>query len=110
MSKKVKWLVRLGEEEWSRYTYRRPAGDPIRLIGSVQRGMQQGALAVLADGTYVQLVGDQMVSINRSQMAKAVAAATRASENRKDGAYFFVPPAGPAPVVVVKKRRILVAA
>lgn len=107
MSKKSRWVVRLGGAEWSHYTYARPHGDSLRLIGSVQRGLQVGALAVTAEGIYVQLVGDHMVSINRSQIVVAIAAATKASESRMDGAYFFVPPLGPTPVVIVKKRRVL---
>lgn len=107
MGKKAKWLVSLGESEWLRYTYSRPLSDSLRLIGSVKRGLQVGALAVTAEGDYVQLVGDHMVSVNRSQILQAIASATKASESRSDGAHFFTPPSGRAPVVMVKKRRVL---
>jgi hypothetical protein len=32
------WVVRLGREEWQRFTYERSEGNPLRLLGSVTKG------------------------------------------------------------------------
>ena len=98
MAKKLAWFVRLGPLEWARYTYDRPEGDPLRLLGSVKRGPQMGALGVTADGQYVQVVGDFITPLCTSQITRVLAKA-KAPDSR--------PPARPvsAPVVVVVKRR-----
>ena len=49
----TKWLVRIGEEYAARFTNLRPADAPLRLLGSVARGAQMGALATTADGNGV---------------------------------------------------------
>ena len=71
--KKANWLVRLGAHEWVRHTYARPADDPIRLLGSVRRGPQIGALGITADKKYVQVVGDYVVPLNQGQIKQAIA-------------------------------------
>ena len=99
-------MVRLGESEWIRHTYARPAGDGLRLLGSIRRGGQVGALAVTDRGEYFQVVGDYQVALNRSQIARAVAAASI-------GTYRDARPVqrqAAAPVIVVKRRRVLVPA
>lgn len=105
MAKKAKWVIRLGESEWKRHTYARPASDALRLLGSVRRGAQVGALAVDAQGNYLQVVGDCMVALNRSQIASALATASTSI-----GPNWDVRPVQRqvvAPVVVVKRRRVL---
>lgn len=108
MPKKAKWIVRLGEHEWIRHTYARLPGDALRLIGSVHRGAQIGALAETLDGQYVQVVGDLAVPLNRSQLAKAI---NKAKAQQMGGSGYFAPRPSAAPaVVIVKRRRIPVLA
>ncbi|MDP2369426.1 hypothetical protein [Rhodoferax sp.] len=106
MNTSTKWLVRLGPQEWSRYTYARPSGDPLHLIGSVKRGLQVGALGVTREKQYVQVVGDFVTPLNSSQLARAIA-----KEQARDpyGAQHLVR-AAPAPVVTIKRRRVPIAA
>jgi hypothetical protein len=119
--KKANWLVRLGAHEWARHTYERPADDPIRLLGSVRRGPQVGALGVTADKRYVQVVGDYVVPLNQGQIKQAIAKykayeARLAAATTPHADYpsysLSTPPAprvaAPPPVVVVKRRRIAV--
>lgn len=110
-ARKPGWRVVLGRAAWSRYTYERPEGDDLTLLGSVSKGAQVGALAMTAEGAYVQVVGDYLVPLKTKEIAKAVANAPKepnpmlSSEiqswqaSRKES---------PAPVVVVKKRRVAV--
>lgn len=62
----------MGRAEWARHTYARANGDELQLLGSVQRGSQAGALAMTANGQYVQVVGDFVVPLNRSQILNAI--------------------------------------
>ena len=65
MIKKARWQVRLGELEWSRYTYARDDGEAtFKLLGSLQKGQQRGALAQRPDGVYVMLLGDFETELN----------------------------------------------
>ena len=48
--RKPGWRVFLGRAAWSRYTYERPEGDDLKLLGSVSKGAQVGALAMTAEG------------------------------------------------------------
>lgn len=107
MAKKLKWIVRLGEIEWARHTYPRPPGDALRLLGSVRRGPQVGALGETDQGKYVQVVGDFVVNLNRSQIVRAIAAA-KAVEIC--GYSQPVSRTMNVPVVVVKRRRLPVMA
>lgn len=107
MAKKQSWFVRLGQPEWSRHTYTRPKDDSLRLLGSVRRGMQVGALAKSADGEYFQVVGDFVAHLNKSKIEAAVAKATTTE--------VFVSPRAvtkpaPPPIIVVKRRRVPVMA
>ena len=106
MAKKAAWFVRLGAPEWARYTYARPEGDALRLLGSVRRGPQMGALAMMEDGQYVQVVGDYVTPLNSSQLARAMAKAKPEAPS-----YPVQRPlarVGPPPVVVIKRRRTYV--
>jgi hypothetical protein len=106
VSKKTGWQVRLGREEWSRYTYERAEGDGIELLGSVNRGMQAGALGLLADGQYVQINGDHITPLGGGQIRRALGKAT-ASRQAQPYRRPVQQSNRPAPVVVIKKRRIL---
>lgn len=99
--------MRLGVPEWSRYTYARPEDDPLRLLGSVRRGPQMGALARTQDGQYVQVVGDYVTPLNSSQLARALAKAK--PEEPSYPVQRPVARVGPPPVVVIKRRRTFVA-
>ena len=106
MAKKETWQVRLGEQEWVRYTYTRPEGDALQLLGSVKRGAQVGALAVTAEGQYVQVVGDLEIALNRSQIQNALAKA------KGQSSFKLRQPAAPrapsvAPTVIIKRRRVI---
>ena len=110
MVKKLKWAVRLGPQEWVRYTYERPPGDPVELLGSVKRGMQVGALA-LVDGEYFQVIGDHMALLNTSQIARALAKAPAADgQSANKPTPYLAPTQKPAaaPVVIVKRKRTFV--
>ena len=108
--KKQGWSVRLGEIEWSRFTYARAQDDSLRLLGSVRRGMQMGALAITADGTYVQVVGDQTSRLNTGQISRAIDKARGLQPKEPYLVQRTVPRAAPTTVIIVKRRRIPVAA
>lgn len=98
--------MRLGVPEWSRYTYARPEGDALRLLGSVRRGPQMGALAMTEDGQYVQVVGDYVTPLNSSQLTRAMAKAK--PEEPSYPVQRTVARVGPPPVVTIKRRRTYV--
>jgi hypothetical protein len=109
--RKSGWRVVLGRTAWSRHTYERPEGDDLKLLGSVSKGAQVGALAVTAGGEYVQVVGDQMVPLNTKEIAKALANAPKESSSgfsRETPPWLVAHKESPAPVVIVKKRRVAV--
>ena len=104
LAKKSKWMVRLGESEWMRHTYARTESDGLRLLGSVRRGIQVGALGVTEQGEYVQVVGDHMVALNRSQISRVLDSAQICARGN------VRPMQRPSvsPVVIVKRRRVIV--
>lgn len=112
--RKPGWRVVLGRLAWSRYTYERPHGDALKLLGSVSKGMQVGALAMTLDEKYVQVVGDHITPLNTREITKAVANAPKESAARypdfsRESALVLVARKDtPAPVVIVKKRRVAV--
>lgn len=80
---------------WSAFAQPR---DGMKMLGTVQRGMQIGALALLDDGSYAQVNGDVIEKLNSSRVLHAM--------REKHGAVpREVRPSAPPPVVVVKKRR-----
>lgn len=103
MEEGTDWVVRFGREEWLRYTYERQQDDSFRLLGSVARGAQIGALAVDKDGQYLQINGDYTSPLNSITLRRAVAAA-------KQSAWTPQAPArqdlGRVPVVTIKRRRL----
>jgi len=103
LAKKENWLVRFGRDEWSRHTYARLANDPIRLLGSVRRGAQIGALGITADGQYVQVVGDLIMPLNKGQIARAISKCKSIESGLPTTCARRA--TAPRPVVVVVKRR-----
>jgi hypothetical protein len=104
MEEGTDWVVRLGREEWMRFTYERPAGHALQLLGSVTRGPQTGALARDQDGNYLQVNGNYTSPLNRPRLRQAVAAARSSSWKP------FAPTrqeAARVPVVTIKRRRVV---
>lgn len=110
-ARKSVWRVVLGRLAWSRHTYERPVGDPLKLIGSVSKGLQVGALAMTAEGEYVLVVGDHLTPLKTKEIAKAVANAPKESNpefSRETPPWLVARKESPAPVVILKKRRVAV--
>lgn len=117
---KEKWFIRLGALEWSRYTSSRMNSDALKLLGSVRKGPQMGALAQTPDG-FVQINGEFITKLNTSQIRCALAKVnaaevhetrrparrTMSSHPSRDTPSLSTPTA-PKPVVVVKRRRSFV--
>lgn len=109
--RKSGWRVVLGRTAWSRHTYERPDGDELKLLGSVSKGAQVGALAMTAQGEYVQVVGDHLTPLKTEEIARAVANAPKESHpesSRETPPWIEARKESPAPVVIVKKRRVAV--
>lgn len=104
MAKKPSWYVRLGDPEWARHTYARPADDALHLLGSVRRGQQVGALAKTDAGEFVQVVGDFIIPLNKRKIESALARAGSAPP--MDYAPRTAPKPAAPPVIIVKRRRI----
>jgi len=116
MAKKLMWQVRLGRTEWERFTYARPPGNALRLLGTARRGMQMGALAITPDGQYVHVVGDHTTPLPTILIKKAITRA-EAFEKHSSGTQWkaqrtnaVAVPVVAAPVVIVKRRRVAVPA
>lgn len=88
--------------EWHRYTYARPDGDALTLLGSVKRGLQVGALAINHEKQYFQVVGDHMTLLNSAQITRAIA---KFKVTDAHPVHRARPRASTAPVIIVKKRR-----
>lgn len=108
--RKQGWYVRLGETEWSRHTYARSQDDPLRLLGSVRRGPQMGALAMTSDGNFVQVVGDHTSPLNTGQISRAIQKARQLQRNAPYLGQRVNSRSTPAPIVTVKRRRTFVPA
>lgn len=112
--RKPGWRVVLGRLAWSKHTYERPQGVALKLLGSVRKGMQVGALAMTDEGQYVQVVGDHITPLNTRMIAKALANAPKESAAfdpefaREAPLRLAARKDTPAPVVIVKKRRVAV--
>ena len=103
---KSRWSVRLGLPEWAKHTYERSPEDPLQLLGSAHRGMQNGALAKL-EGKFVLVVGDHVTPLSHADNKDIAALMARAAP--VDQTPFFQPaPVRTAPpvVVVIKRRRV----
>lgn len=108
MSKREKWVVRLGAGEWSRFA-RESKTQEYQLLGSVRHGARIGALAITPDGRYLQINGDYVSSLNASRLRQAVQAATSCVTSR-GGRAVAASHVTPPPVVVIKRRRVPVPA
>ena len=109
--RKPGWRVVLGRTAWSRHTYERPESDDLKLLGSVSKGAQVGALAMTAQGEYVQVVGDHLTPLKSEEIARAVANAPKESNpefSKETPPWLEVRKESPVPVVIVKKRRVAV--
>ena len=106
LKSKPRWSVRLGAQEWAKYTYERAPEEPLRLMGSARRGMQIGALAKLG-GDYVLVVGDHVTVLSHADN-KQLATATANARSMKTMSLFktTLVSSSPPVVVVVKRRRV----
>lgn len=105
---KLHWSVRLGAQEWAKYTYQRPAEDGLELLGSARRGMQSGALAKRG-AEFILVVGDHVTPLSHAD-SKQLAAATKHARTAEPALAAQPRPSrgGPPVVVVLKRRRIAV--
>lgn len=87
---------------WHSFAYDR---EGMQMLGTIQRGMQIGALAKLEDGNYAQVNGDIIEVLNKSRVEFALQSATGA---QPPSAPAVEAPKPPPPTVVIKKRRRLV--
>jgi hypothetical protein len=85
---------------WTAFTYER---DDMQLLGTVQRGMQIGALARTPDGNYAQVNGDIVEMLSTSRVLFAL----RASHGKPAAAPVGQSTAAPTIVTVKKRRRIV---
>jgi hypothetical protein len=108
MASSKDWIVRLGQQEWMRFTYERTGPDMPRLLGSVQRGASIGALAQMPNGDYLQLNGDHETPLNPRYILKAIAKAEAQGARRPPMQARRAPAAGAPPVVVTVRRRRIV--
>ncbi|MHB8948018.1 MAG: hypothetical protein ACYC4S_03010 [Rhodoferax sp.] len=77
----------------------------------MSKGAQVGALAMTAEGEYVQVVGDHLTPLKTEEIAKAVAHAPKESNpesSRETPPWLEARTESPAPVVIVKKRWVAV--
>lgn len=82
-----------------RFLPRPPAEGTV--LGVVQRGLLTGALVKLDDGTYMQVNGDVVQSLNASSVEHAIRVAGVAKRLNR----IHVP--APQTTVVVKRRRVI---
>jgi hypothetical protein len=98
------WHIQLGDDHWARFTYARPEGIPFRLLGSVARDAQVGALAETPEGQFVQVNGDHVTPLSNSQVRRAIEAARRAAPRRPARREAN---AAPPTIVTIKRRRLV---
>lgn len=101
MNSGKKWRVRLGDVYWTSFTYARTSDAGVRLLGSIARGAQMGALGVTADGQYVQVNGDHITLLSNSQVRRAI----KAAECQYPPMRPMARSPAPQPVTVTVKRR-----
>ncbi len=96
--------MRLGAQEWAKYTHERPSEDPLHLLGSARRGMQSGALAKLGDD-FVLVVGDHVTTLSHADNKQLAAVTAHVKEIEPVFVVKQAPVSAAPPVVVVIKRR-----
>ena len=100
------WKIELGEHRWTMFTYPRSAGDGLRLLGSIARGQQIGALAQTPDGRYVQVNGDHVIALSHGQVRRELRKIEAAHPRRPS----LIERSGRAVVVTIKPRRVIMQA
>jgi hypothetical protein len=105
MTSNSQWSIRLGDNG---LRFAQPRSG-MMVLGTIQRGMQIGALAQLDDGTYVQVNGDVIQSLNASKVKKELrgASGTPARMGAMPVTSRSVSAAS-VTVVVKKKRRVVI--
>jgi hypothetical protein len=81
----TKWFIQLGEAEGARFTHVPQAPGGLRVLGSIRRDAQIGALAVDEQGRYVQVNGDHVTVLSQSQVAAAVRRASKQQASARPG-------------------------
>jgi len=99
----AKLRIVLHDRAHQRFVPRVPAGGV--LLGVVERGMNIGALARLRDGSFVQVNGDVIQPLNRSQVETALRRTKPARRFDAETAAQAPPADAGAVVVTVKRRR-----
>ena len=108
-----RWVVRLGVEEWSQYTYPRRPEDTLELLGSVRHGQEMGALGRDSSGEFFIVVGDHLTPIKKKHVMGVL--------GKRSAEMFIVtmpneepqPTVAPVrsapsiPVVIKKRRRVV---
>jgi hypothetical protein len=97
--------IRLGGR-WAYFAYAR---REVRLLGTAQEGMQIGALARLADGSYAQANGDVVRLLNTRRVEHALNRAVGAPAQDWFGHHAAAPSSTSTPTTTVidKKRRLV---
>lgn len=82
----------------------------MQMLGTVQDGLQIGALVQTAEGGYAQVNGDFLRPLNTSKVEHALDSVTKTSRRQPGPAMDQVPkaPVGEPTIVVKKKRRIAI--
>ena len=94
--------IRLGGG-WAFFSNVRPN---MQMLGTVQDGMQIGALVQTAEGGYAQVNGDILRPLNTSKVEHALDSVTKTSRRQPGSAIDQAPKAQVAePTIVVKKKR-----
>ena len=96
--------IRLNRD-WSRFAYLR---EDMQLLGTVQTGLQIGALALLPSGAYVQVNGDVVQPLNSSRVAHALRSVDGHKMHESQVAATCTRAPAAAPIVIIKKRRRVV--
>ncbi len=102
---KQNWRVELGARHWERHTHSGMEEQGFRLLGRISRVGQFGALAQATDGGYVQINGDHVVPLNRSQVEYALRIAQRREESALRAPERRAPSV--VPTVTIKRRRVI---
>jgi hypothetical protein len=104
MASTSQWSIRLGDNG---LRFAQPRSGMV-VLGTIQRGMQIGALAQLDDGTYVQVNGDVIQSLNASKIKKELRGASGTPSRMGAMPVTSRSVSAASVTVVVKKKRRMV--
>jgi hypothetical protein len=104
MTTASQWFIRLGD---GGLRFAQPRNG-MAVLGTVQRGMQIGALAQLDDGSYAQVNGDIIQTLNASKVRKELRNASGSPARMGSMPVTSRSVSAAAVTVVVKKRRRVV--